>query len=124
MGDFNKPLSTDKRHVGPCTVKACSLGYRGPKELQKPLETYCLLAAGVSKPAIHMQENSVSQIDYVLLRIDQSQGPGRECKPQRQFEEPTGEKEAAFPLKGEFIHCRIHSAEAMPRYDQQAMEDE
>ena len=115
------------RHVGPCTIQSCRLGHRGSQGLQRLLEDHNLVAAntwGVRKPATHEQGNSVSQIDYALIRSSQSGGPGKQCQPQRQFlvaKWRNGSRH--FPLVGKVQHSRNYSAQASKPYDQQEMED-
>ena len=78
-GGFKMPLRTDRKHVGLCTIGVSRLGQRGAKDFHRLLEQHQLVAANtwsVSKPATHVQGNSVSQINYVLLRQSQAQGPG------------------------------------------------
>ena len=127
LGDFNMSLRTDMRHVGPCATQSCRLGHRGSQGLQRMLEEHNLVAAntwGVRKPATHEQGNSVSQVDYALLRSTQSGGPGKHCQPQRQF--PVAKWRGGsrhFPLVGKVQHSRSYSAQVSKPYDQQAMED-
>ena len=127
MGDFNMSLRSDMKYVGPSNVPSCRLGHKGSKELHQLLEEHQLTAANtwcVRKPATHVQGNSVSQIDYALLRLTQAKGPGRATRPQRDF--PVAqwrEGSRHFPLMGHIRHCRAYSAQVPKRYDQQRMED-
>ena len=127
MGDFNMSLRSDMKYVGPSTVPSCRLGHKGSKELHQLLEDHLLTATNtwcVRKPATHEQGNSVSQIDYVLLRLSQAKGPGKATRPQRDF--PVAqwrEGSRHFPLMGQIRHCRTYSAQVPKRYDQQRMED-
>ena len=87
-GDFNMSLRTDRKFAGPCTIGVSKLGQRGAKDFDRLLEHHRLVAANtwaVRKPATHAQGNSIRQIDYVLLRQNQAQGPGKSCSPCRQF---------------------------------------
>ena len=127
LGSSNMSLRSDMKYVGPSTVPSCRLGHKGSKELHQLLEEHQLTAANtwcVRKPATHVQGNSVSQIDYVLLRLTQAKGPGRATRPQRDF--PVAqwrEGSRHFPLMGHIRHCRAYSAQVPKRYDQQRMED-
>ena len=70
-----------------------------------------------------MQGNSVSQIDYVFLRRQQSNGPGKQCQPDRSF--PVAQWRSGsrhFPLIGKIQHSRRYSAVQAKPYDQQSME--
>ena len=125
-GDFNTSLKPDKKHVGPCTIGLSRLGQRGTKDLQGLLEKHKLVAANtwsVRKPATHVQGNSVSQIDFALLRQSQARGPGKSCSPCRQF--PVAiwrEGSRHYPLLGGLVHSRRYSAQSVKNYDQTAME--
>ena len=125
-GDFNTSLKPDKKHVGPCTISLSRLGQRGTKDLQGLLEKHKLVAANtwsVRKPATHVQGNSVSQIDFALLRQTQARGPGKSCSPCRQF--PVAiwrEGSRHYPLIGGIAHSRRYSAQPVKNYDQSAME--
>ena len=127
MGDFNMSLRSDMKYVGPSTIPSCRLGHKGSKELHQLLEEHQLTATNtwcVRKPATHAQGNSVSQIDYALLRLTQAKGPGKATRPQRDF--PVAqwrEGSRHFPLMGHIRHCRAYSAQVPKRYDQQRMED-
>ena len=115
-GGFNMSLRTDRKHVGPCTASVSRLGHRGSKDLQRMMEQHQLVAANtwsVRKPATHVQGNSVSQIDYVLIRRSQSQGPGKSCSPGSRH----------FPLRGKIINSRRCSATVRKPYDQDRMQD-
>ena len=66
-GDFNPPLVSDKRHVGPGAVRGPRLKLRSVRPLQNLLEEHQLTALNTwatDKPATHFQGNSVSQIDF------------------------------------------------------------
>ena len=125
-GDFNTSLKPDKKHVGPCTIGLSRLGQRGTKDLQGLLEKHKLVAANtwsVRKPATHVQGNSVSQIDFALLRQSQARGPGKSCSPCRRF--PVAiwrEGSRHYPLLGGLAHSRRYSAQPVKNYDQSAME--
>ena len=125
-GDFNTSLNPDKKHVGPCTIGLSRLGQRGTKDLQRLLERHKLIAANtwsVRKPATHVQGNSVSQIDFALLRQSQARGPGKSCSPCRKF--PVAiwrEGSRHYPLLGGLVHSRRYSAQPVKNYDQVAME--
>ena len=125
-GDFNTSLKPDKKHVGPCTIGLSRLGQRGTKDLLGLLEKHKLVAANtwsVRKPATHVQGNSVSQIDFALLRQSQARGPGKSCSPCRQF--PVAiwrEGSRHYPLLGGLAHSRRYSAQPVKNYDQSAME--
>ena len=126
-GDFNTSLKTDRKFVGPCTIGVSRLGQRGTKDLHRLLEQHKLLAANtwsVRKPATHVQGNSISQIDFVLLRQSQARGPGKSCSPCRQFPVASWRDGSRhFPLQGKLIHSRSFSAQPKKAYDQVAMED-
>ena len=126
-GDFNTSLKPDKKHVGPCTIGFSRLGQRGTKDLQGLLEKHKLVAANtwsVRKPATHVQGNSVSQIDFVLLRQSQARGPGKSCSPCRQFPVATWrEGSRHYPLVGGLVHSRSYSAQPVKTYDQAHMEE-
>ena len=126
LGDFNMSLRTDMKHVGPCAIQSRRLGHRGSKDLQKMLEEHQLVAAntwGVKRPATHTQGNSVTLIDYALVRITQSKGPGKMSQPQRSF--PVAQWRDGsrhFPLLGTVQHSRSYSADKSKAYDQHNME--
>ena len=126
-GDFNMSLKTDRKYVGPCTIGVSKLGQRGAKDLHRLLEQQRLVAANtwsVRKPATHVQGNSISQIDFVLLRQNQAQGPGKSCSPCRQFAAASWRDGSRhFPLIGRIVHSRRYSAQPRKAYDQLAMED-
>ena len=125
-GDFNTSLKPDKKHVGPCTIGLSRLGQRGTKDLQGLLEKHKLVAANtwsVRKPATHVQGNSISQIDFALLRQSQARGPGKSCSPCRHF--PVAiwrEGSRHYPLLGGLVHSRSYSAQPVKTYDQASME--
>ena len=91
------------------------------------LEQHRLVAANtwsVRKPTTHVQGNSVSQIDYVLVRRSQSQGPGKICSPDQQFAIANWRKGSRhFPLRGKIIHSRRFSTTARKPYDQDRMQN-
>ena len=124
--DLNTSLKPDKKHVGPCTIGLSRLGQRGTKDLQGLLEKHKLVAANtwsVSKPATHVQGNSISQIDFALLRQSQARGPGKSCSPCRHF--PVAiwrEGSRHYPLLGGLVHSRSYSAQPVKTYDQAYME--
>ena len=126
-GDFNTSLKPDKKHVGPCTIGLSRLGQRGTKDLQGLLEKHKLVAANtwsVRKPATHVQGNSISQIDFALLRQSQARGPGKSCSPCRHF--PVAiwrDGSRHYPLLGGLVHSRRYSAQPVKNYDQASMED-
>ena len=126
-GDFNTSLKPDKKHVRPCTIGLSRLGQRGTKDLLGLLEKHNLVAANtwsVRKPATHVQGNSVSQIDFVLLRQSQARGPGKSCSPYRQFPIASWRDGSRhFPLLGRLLHSRSYSAQPAKAYDQALMED-
>ena len=126
-GDFNMSLKTDRKYVGPCTIGVSKLGQRGAKDLHRLLEQQRLVAANtwsVRKPATHVQGNSISQIDFVLLRQNQAQGLGKSCSPCRQFAVASWRDGSRhFPLIGRIVHSRRYSAQPRKAYDQLAMED-
>ena len=120
-------LKTDRKYVGSCTIGVSKLGQRGAKDLHRLLEQQRLVAANtwsVRKPATHVQGNSISQIDFVLLRQNQAQGPGKSCSPCRQFAVASWRDGSRhFPLIGRIVHGRRYSAQPRKAYDQLAMED-
>ena len=126
-GVFNTSLKPDKKFVGPCTIRVSRLGQRGTKDLHRLLEQHKLVAANtwsVRKPATHVQGNSISQIDFVLLRHNQARGPGKSCSPCRHFPAASWrEGSPHFPLMGKLIHSRSYSAQPAEAYDQVAMEN-
>ena len=126
-GDFNMSVKTDRKDVGPCTIGVSKLGQRGAKDLHRLLEQQRLVAANtwsVRKPATHVQGNSISQIDFVLLRQNPAQGPGKSCSPCRQFAVASWRDGSRhFPLIGRIVHSRGYSAQPRKAYDQLAMED-
>ena len=78
-------LSALGGHAG---TRGPRLKIRSVRRLQKLREEHGLTALNTwssGKPATHVQGNSVSQIDFALTRIYQSEGPARECKPVRKF---------------------------------------
>ena len=126
-GDFNMSLKTDRKYVGPCTIGVSKLGQRGAKDLHRLLEQQRLVAANtwsVRKPATHVQGNSISQTDFVLLRQNQAQGPGKSCSPCREFAVASWRDGSRhFPLIGRIVLSRRYSAQPRKAYDQLAMED-
>ena len=119
-------LRTDRKFVGPCTIGVSKLGQEEvPKDLHKLLKQHKLVAANtwsVRKPATHVQGNSRSQIDFVLLRQNQAQGPGKSCSPCRQFQVASWRDGSRhFPLLGRILHSRRYSAQPGKVYDQLAM---
>ena len=126
-GDFNTSLRTDRKFVGPCTIGVSKLGQRGAKDFHRLLEHHRLVAANtwsVRKPATHVQGNSISQIDVVLLRQNQAQGLGKSCPPCRQFAVASWRDGSRhFPLLGKLYHSRRYSSQPRKAYDQQDMED-
>ena len=126
-GDFNTSLRTDREFVGPCTIGISKLGQRGAKDFHRLLEHHRLVAANtwsVRKPATHVQGNSISQTDFVLLRQNQAQGLGKSCPPCRQFAVASWRDGSRhFPLLGKLYHSRRYSSQPRKAYDQQEMED-
>ncbi|CAE7374264.1 kptA [Symbiodinium microadriaticum] len=120
-------LGTDRKFVGPCAIGVSKLGQRGAKDLHRLLEQHRLVAANtlsVRKPATHVQGNSTSQIDFVLLPQNQAQGPGKSCSPCRQCAVASWRDGSRhFPLLGKLLCSRRYSAQPRKACDQLAMED-
>ena len=125
-GDFNSPLVSDKRHVGPCTVRGPRLKLRSVRPLQNLLEEHQLTALNTwatGKPATHFQGNSVSQIDFAIGRIRQALGQSKSCKPLRTFQVASWrEGSRHLPLIGRLHHERCYTASKSKPYDVQAMD--
>ena len=65
--------SRRQKLLGPCTVRGPKLIIRSVSPLQKLLEDHQLVALNTwaaGKPSTHVQGNSVSQIDFVLGRVN------------------------------------------------------
>ena len=125
-GDFNSQLSSDKRHVGPCTIKGPRLRLRSVRPFQNFLEAHQLTALNTwstGKPATHLQGNSVSQIDFALGRIVQASGRSKSCKPIRSFQVASWrEGSRHLPLLGWIHHERSYTASRSKPYDVLAMD--
>ena len=124
--DFNSQLSSDKRHVGPCTIKGPRLRLRSVRPLQNLLEAQQLTALNTwstGKPATHLQGNSVSQVDFALGRIGQASGRSKSCKPIRSFQVASWKEGSRhLPLLGWIHHERSYTASRSKPYDVLAMD--
>ena len=125
-GDFNSPLVSDKRHVGPCTTKGPRLKIRSVKPLQNLLEDHQLTALNTwaaGRPATHLQGNSVSQIDFAFGRIGQALGQSKSCKSVRSFPVASWrEGSKHLPLIGWIHHERRYTAGRSKPYDVKSMD--